>query len=588
MYEISLTLGLILVSLLLFVTEWVRYDVVAVLTLLTLNLTGLLTLEESFSGFSNPAVVTVAGVLVMSRAVQNAGVIQTLGTLMAKWGKTPGQLTLLIMLSVGLISGFINDIGAAALLMPVVMMVSRRIGHPPSKFLIPLSYGCLLGGTITLIGTPPNILVTLIMAQHGIEPFKMFDFTSIGVLVLLAGILYMTLLGRHLLPERRGEANLMDRFQIRDYLTELAVCPESDLVGRRLEQIQPENDFNVLGIIRGKTTRMSPRPTERIRSGDILLVETNPAELTSLAQKLDLEILSEVQLEDSDLSSDKVEVVEAVIMPNSPLVDRNLSQMHFRRRFNLNVIAVSRKGNSVIKRLAFLPLNEGDVLLIQGDRQRIDTSLPALACLPLADRKISLEVGTHPFLVLGIFLTAVLAASVEWLHVAIAFSLGAFLMIITGCIRPREAYSAVEWPILVLMGGMIPLGTAMEKTGTASWVANTLIDTIGTSDAHLIMAILYLLVTALTGVLNNPSVAVIMTPIALDLSARLEVSPLPFLMVTAVAASCAFLSPVSHKANVLVWGPGGYRFTDYTRVGLPLALIVGLICVLVVPLLWPF
>lgn len=590
MHEIGFTLGLLLVALILFVTEWIRYDVVALLVLVSLHLSGILTLEESFAGFSNAAVITVAAVLVMSRAVQKSGVVQIVGIKMIEWGKTPGRLTFMLMLAVGLISGFINDIGTAALFMPLVMMVARRIELPPSKLLIPLSFGCLLGGTLTLIGTPPNILVTLIMAEHGIEPFKMFDFTPIGILILLAGILYMTLIGRRLLPLRRGELSLMDRFKIRDYLTELVIGPKSSFAGKRLDEIDlvQEIDFSILGIIRRNKTVLTLLPQERIAEGDLLLVEASPEELARLTRRAGLEIVPDVDPGEADISSEDIEIVEAVVVPDSPLVGRSLRQSHFRRRYELTVMAISRQGEPAGRRLAEVRLREGDVLLIQGDRQKIDTTLPEIGCLPLADRAISLKKGTHPVRVLGIFLAVILLASTGMLHVSMAFTLGAFLMVLTRCITPQGFYAAIEWPILILMAGMIPLGTAMVKTGSASWVANSLIGITGSSNPYLILAVLYLLITALTSVLNNPTVTVIVAPIAIDLASNLGMSPLPFLMLTAVAASCAFLSPVSHKANVLVWGPGGYKFMDYPRVGLPLALLIGLICVFVIPLLWPF
>ena len=590
MHEVWLTLGLLLVALLLFVTEWIRYDVVALLVLVSLNLSGILTLEESFSGFSNPAVITVATVLIMSQAVQNSGVVQIVGVKMIEWGKTPLRLTFMIMLSVGAISGFINDIGTAALFLPLVMMVARKLEVPPSKLLLPLSYGCLLGGTLTLIGTPPNILVTLIMAEHDIEPFRMFDFTPIGVIILLTGILYMTLVGHRLLPLRRGEASLMDRFKIQDYLTELVITAKSPLAGQRLDEIDlaKEIDFTILGIVRDQKTVLMPLRQERIEEGDLLLVEVNPKDLGRLSSQAGLEIVPDVEPGEEDISSKDIEVVEAAVMPDSRLVGRSLRQLNFRRRYELTVMAVSRQGEPVLRRLAEVQLQEGDVLLIQGNRQRIDTALPRLGCLPLADREISLKVAVHPLRVLGIFLGAILLASTGVLHVSMAFTLGAFLMIFTGCITTRGVYAAIEWPILILMAGMIPLGTAMVNTGTATWVANSLIGLLGTTNPYLIMGLLYMLITALTSVLNNPTVTVVTAPIAIDLASNLGLSPLPFLMLTAVAASCAFLSPVAHKANILVWGPGGYKFTDYTRVGLPLSLLIGLICIFVIPMLWPF
>ena len=601
---IALTLGLLAVALVLFVTEWVRYDLVALLILLTLYLTGTLDLEETFAGFSNPAVITVATVLVMSRAVQGSGLIQLLGARIIERAQTPQRQILFIMIGVGLISGFINDVGAAALLLPMVVMVARKTNVAPSKLLIPLAVGCLLGGTLTMIGTPPNILITEIMRDRSLAPglsaeqakdlvpFTMFDFTPIGVILLICGVLYMVFIGRHLLPERRGEADLMARFEINDYLVETRILEGSPLAGKTLDRARFGDDveFNILGFIRGERTVLTPRPSQQLRVGDLLLLVVPPEHLSSLMDRARLEIVPHADFEEADFSSsaENIELVEAVVMPESASVGQSLKELHLRRRFGLAVIAISRHGEALLRRVANHRLRAGDTLLIQGDRQGIDANLPEIGCLPLAQRPIRLQSGGSLARILIIFLAAIVLASTGLVHVAVAFTLGTFLMIVTRCIRLDESYKAIEWPILILMGGMIPLGTAMDTTGTATWVASGMVELLDSTNPHVMLGLLFVLVSGLTMVLNNPTVAVIMAPIAIDLAGKLEASPRPFLMLTAIAASCAFLAPVSHKANILVWGPGGYRFLDYTKVGLPLILILGAITVLVVPLLFPF
>jgi di/tricarboxylate transporter len=315
-----------------------------------------------------------------------------------------------------------------------------------------------------------------------------------------------------------------------------------------------------------------------------------PESLGDVTHRAGLEIVPAAGLSQADICSEAehIELVEAVVMPDSATVGRTLRGLNLRRRFDLTVMAISRHGQRLTRRLADHRLVAGDTLLIQGDRQKIDTNLPEIGCLPLATREIRLQRGGPLARILVIFLGAVLAASVGLLHVAVAFALGAFLMVATRCIRLEELYKAIEWPIIILIGGMIPLGTAMVKTGTATWVATSLVDLVASTNPHLLLGVLFALVASLTMVLNNPTVAVVMAPIAIDIAARVDASPRPFLMLTAIAASCAFLSPVSHKANILVWGPGGYRFLDYTKVGLPLIFLIGVVCVIMVPILFPF
>jgi di/tricarboxylate transporter len=776
--DIAAVLAILGAAILLFVTERIRVDVVALLVLVGLALTGLVTPAEALSGFSNLAVVTVWAILILSAGLARTGVAGIVGRQVLRVaGGSEVRLIVVIMLTVGVLSGFMNDIGVAALMLPVVVDIARRTGRAPSKLLMPLAFAALLGGLNTLIGTPPNILVSEALRERGLKPFLMFDYTPVGVIVMLAGIAFMALVGRHLLPTRDigrdlapEETDLEELFGLRERLfivelpvqsalagktliesrlgaalglnvigivrkeetqlapgphtvlragdrllvegrpdrltglhgrnhlsieedhlaverllseeidvVEAALSPGSGLAGRTLEEIsfrqrfgvivlairrgdvvrrtnletiplqrddilllqghrnqisalRDEPDFllsrpetaelselverlmvvrvppdsalvgqtlvesrlgaafglGVMGIVRRGETDLMPDPKERLEAGDTLLVKGRRDDLSTLEALQELEVDLQATPDPSTLESERVGLVEVVLSPRTTLAGKTLRQLHFREKYGLNVLAIWRGGRAYRSNLRDMDLRLGDALLLHGPREKLRVlgSEPDFLVLTEAAQEAP-RLKKAPLALL--IMVAVLAPVIfGWLTIAIAAVMGVVLMILSECLTMEEAYRAIEWKAIFLIAGMLPLGIAMERTGAAQFLAEGMVNAVGGFGPLAVAAGLFILAALASQVMPNPAVAVLLAPIALSTASDLGVSPYPLLMAVAVSASAAFLSPVGHSANVLIMGPGGYRFSDYVKVGAPLTLVVLVVVLLVLPIFWPF
>jgi di/tricarboxylate transporter len=777
--QIALVLSILLAAIVMFITERVRMDVVALMVLVSLALTGLVTPEEALSGFASLAVVTVWAVLILSAGLARTGVAGLLSRpLLRLAGESEARLIALIMLLVGVLSGFMNNIGVAALMLPVVVDVARRTGRPPSRLLMPLAFASLLGGLNTLIGTPPNILVSEAMRHSGLQPFGMFDYTPTGIVIMLVGIGFMVLVGRHLLPSRdikdlpennqsvpgelfdliermfivrlpddsplagktlaqsrlspvlglnvlailradqnrlapdpavllrpgdrllvEGQPDILAEMRVRRVLeledehldvgrllsdklgmAELALAPQSSLLGQTLEQIdfrhrfhgvvvlairrgggalrtnlekiplqrddvllvqgthqqfdalQGESEFlppsagavteyhlderlvamrvpqdsilvnkslvesrlgdafglGVMGIVREGATHLVPGPEERLAANDLLLVKGRPDDLRTLEGLQSLEIESQAPPDLAELESEHVGLVEVALSPHTTLAGKTLRQIDFRDKYGLSVLAVWRQSRAYRSNLRDLSLRFGDALLLYGPRERLRVLGKAPDFLVLteaaqqAPRRDKMPVA---LLIMAAVLTPVI---LELLPIAIAALAGVVLMILTSCLTMEEAYQAIEWKAVFLIAGMLPLGIAMEQTGATRYLAENMVDLVGGLGPLAVMAGLFVLAALASQVMPGPAVAILLAPVALGTANDLGISPYPLMMSVAVSASAAFLSPVGHPANILVMGPGGYRFADYTRVGMPLTLVVLVVVLLVLPIFWPF
>lgn len=778
--EIVIVLGILAISVLLFITEWVRIDVVALLVLSGLAVTGVVTPADALSGFSSPAVVTVWAVLILSGALARTGVASLIGRrLMRLAGDSDLRLMVIIMLTVGILSGFMNTIGVVSLFLPVVLDISRKKKQPPSKLLIPLAFAALLGGLNTLIGTPPNILIAEALKNAGLRPFSMFEFAPVGIAVLIAGTIYMALIGRYLLPSRDttrelGSANgkdLKSVYELHQRMVMLYLPEGSILHGKTLAESRLGSalGLHVVAVIRNEQTHLSPESAFALQSGDRLLVEGRLEQLTEMQSKNNLIVDNEGFTVEHLVSTD-IELTEAKIKPDSPLVGQTLRQVGIRLKYNIIVLAIMREGTSYRTNLEGMPLLADDKLLIQMRRGHLDelqgtdiglefsepASLPdyklddrlvvvrvpsdsylvgkslmesrlgdayglsvlgiirrgktllmvspdeqlqaedtllvkgkqndlmmieglqslQLELEPLPDLgeieseeiglvetilsphstlagktlrelnfrfKYGLSVlavwsegrayrsnlrdrhlrfgdalllygsrarlrmlGQEPdFLVLTedaqvpplkektlvavlIMLLVLIPAVFGWLPIAITAIVGVALMILTGCLTMEEGYRSIEWKAIFLIAGMLPLGIAMDQTGAAQLLANGMIALIGGFGPVAVMAGFFILAALASQFMPNPAVAVLLAPIALSTAADLGISPYPLMMTVAVSASAAFLSPVGHSANILVMGPGGYRFSDYFKVGLPLTILTMIIVLLIVPIIWAF
>ncbi len=585
--EMTLLFGILAVALVLFLSERVRADLVAMMVLLALGLTGLLSPAEVFSGFSNPAVITVGAMFVMSAAATRTGIAAYVGRVIkAIAGGREWSLILVIMLAVAAISAFINNVGAVALLLPVVMELGRQSQISPSKLLIPLAYGSLLGGVCTLIGTPPNILVSAIGVQHGLRPFELFEFAPIGIALVLVGVLYMTLVGRHLIPVRRTQ-EITDSMP-KQYLTELIVPPGSKLISRRLHELGwRERGVEILSIRRGPREIFDIWGWASIHANDVLVVTGKAEEILKLKDELGLEIRPEVEYTHPWHSSDQIQRVEATLAPNAAFIGHTLAELDFHNRYGVTVLAIARHGALLRGQLSQIPLEFGDTLLLQGPEHRL-AQIPRenfILMSPLAFQALRTE---KALLALLIFAGVLALAALGVLHISLAGVLGAVLMVLTRCLTLEEAYESIDWKVIFLLAGMIPAGIALEKTGAARLLAELILQGIGGLGPIFVFGALVGVTSLITEILSNAAAAVLLAPIAISLATQLGVSPYPFLMGVAVASSSSFMTPISHQSNTLVFGPGGYRFSDYVRVGLGMNILAWLVAMLVIPRLWPF
>jgi di/tricarboxylate transporter len=590
-FDQSVVFAILAGTLVLFVWGRWRYDLVAVAALVLVFIAGLIPAEQVFSGFGHPAVVTVAAVLVLSRGLLNAGVVDTLSRYLARVGTRPiaqvGTLTGIVILC----SGFMNNVGALALLMPVAIWMSRQSGRSPSLLLMPLAFGSLLGGLITLIGTPPNIIIALYRAETGLPAFGMFDFAPVGAGAAVLGLLFIALLGWRLTPRREGQSAPEELFEIEDYISEVIVPEGAKLVGKTIfhltSAMEKEGEAIVVGLIRGERHIAAPSWYEVIQAGDILMVEAAPENLKAL---IDEEGLSLAECKGdckATLGSDDIRLMEAVITSDSPLPGKTATSLHLRRNFGVNLLAIARRGRRLEQRLGQTKFVIGDILLLQGSDESLQTVLKTFQCLPLAERGLRIGQPRKVLLALGIFVAAMVLSALNLLPVQIAFTSAAVIMIVVNLVPLGDIYESIDWPVIVLLGAMFPLGHALESTGGAQLIAEKLL----LLSAHLspmaTLAVIMVGTMLLSNVINNAAAAVLMAPIAITLARGMSISVDPLLMSVAVGASCAFLTPVGHQSNALVMAPGGYRFGDYWRLGLPLSILVTLVAVPLIFYFWP-
>ncbi len=587
--EQGIVFGVLIGALAMFVWGRWRYDLVAVLALLVVTVTVKGTAGEAFVGFAHPAVITVAAVLVISRGLARSGIVDALASLLERVGQRITVQVLALTSLVAVLSAFMNNVGALALLLPVGTRMARSSGRPPSTLLMPLAFGSLLGGLMTLIGTPPNIIVASFRAQSAGQPFRMFDFTLVGAGIALAGVVFVALVGWRLVPKRKGPASREEMFEIRDYLTEVRLPEEGQAVGKSLRELEQdvEGEFSVVGLVRGEERRPAPSPYERLRGGDVVMVVADSDTMKEFVDKVGLEMVGDVELGEEDLRSDEVNVTEAVVMPGALIVGRSVAQLRLRRRYGVNLLAVARRGARLQQRLAEVRFRPGDVLLLQGRDDMLQEALERLGCLPLAERGLSLGQPRRMLLAGGLFGGALAVAAAGFLPVPVAFLAAAACMTFAGLIPLREIYESIDWPVIVLLGAMIPIGYALETTGGAGLIADGLLQLGERLPAFISLGVVFLGTMFLSDLVNNAAAAVLMAPIAVNVALGLGVATDPFLMAVAVSASCAFLTPIGHQSNTLVMVPGGYRFGDYWRMGLPLEFIIIAVGLPLIMVVWP-
>ena len=568
-----------------------RYDIVAFAALIISVLIGVVPTKEAFNGFSNSAVITVAAVLVISRGLSASGVIDRIAHIVVPQVKSLAlQITSLSGFAAAL-SAVMNNVGALALLMPATIDAARKAGRSPSLLLMPLSFGSILGGLITLIGTPPNIIIAAYREEAMGEPFHMFDFSPVGLAVAGVGIIFLALFGWRLLPKERQAQSAPDElFDIDAYVAEVLVPESSSAVGQRIIELDDEADecgVRIAGLIRGRRRILRTTRKTIVEAGDIIILEAGPEELDKFAHTLGLEIKGDFEKDKKLFASEEVVLVEAVVSADSRLIGRKIGEMRLKSRHGLNLLGVSRQGKPIRKRLHKIVFRSGDVLLFQTAEDGMVNAMTRLGLLPLAARGFQMGKRGQAWLAAGILAGAVTLASVGVLSLTIALAAGALLMVVTNIVPLRDIYEAIDWPVIVLVGAMIPVGGALQTTGATDLIASGIMDLSGGYSAAIVLTLLLVVTMTLSDVMNNAATAVVMAPVGLSIADQLGANPDAFLMAVAVGASAAFLTPIGHKNNALIMGPGGYHFGDYWRMGLPLEVLIVAVGVPMILWVWP-
>jgi len=580
------TLGL---SLLFFIWGKIRYDLVALSALILLAILGLVPYDEAFMGFSHPAVITVAAILVVSKGLENSGIVDVIVALMDKVGNNITIQIATISGAVAIASGFMNNIGALAIFMPVAIQMARKHSYSPSLILMPTAFASLLGGLTTLIGTPPNIIIASFRAQSGEAAFGMFDFTIVGVVVAVAGVLFISLVGWRLIPKRNSNQANEALFKIENYITEVIISGKSALENSPIKLItdDKELDVKVLGIVRNKIRIHAPSPYFILIKNDIIVLESNTDVLEEFINKYQVKLVGNKDFIASTEDENEIINTEGIVQENSPLIGQTASSIHMRSRYDVNLLALSRGDRTLIKRIDHEVFRSGDVLLLQLRRNRISDTLNEMKCYPLAKRSIKIGKPRRILLAVGLFALSIIAVVMGWLPVAISFTLAAMGMVVSRILPLKNLYTSIDWPVIVLLGAMIPVGQAFETSGAANTVTKLILSTADNLPPWGLLGLIMITTMLMSALINNAATVVLMAPIGVQIASALTLSADPFLMSIAVGASSSFLTPIGHQSNTLVFGPGGYQFGDYWKLGLPLSLIVMAVGIPLILWVWP-
>lgn len=585
----QILIGAVLIgALVLFVWDKWRYDLVAMMALLLAAVLGLVPSQEVFDGFGNAAVITVAAVLVISHALWRSGVVDALAGMMKRVEKRPFLQLVALTLLTTLLSAFMNNTGAMAIMIPVALQLARSGNGNASQVLMPMAFGSLIGGTLTLIGTPPNIILADVRAQVTGTAFGMFDFTPVGLALAGTGLLFMWIFSRWLVPANNSRNSANTPYDVSAYLTELYIPEGNALVGETLYELESKSkeNFVIVALKRGDKQITAPPRHQRLRAEDVLIVEADADTLQQVLDATNLELNAEEEFEERFLTSDEIKVIEGIVGHDSRLIGRSAADLRLRHRFGVNVLAVAREGQTLTPNLSNVRFKPGDVLLLQGNADVLDDIFRRFGCFPLAQRSIRIGTPKNIWRPLLIFAGAITLTAMNLLTAPVAFTIAAGLMVLTNVIALRELYDNIDWPIVVLLGATIPLGGALESTGAADTLAGLALAV--SEDAPIAVAITVLMVVTmlLSNIINNAAAAVLMAPIAVSMAGSLALSLDPFLMAVGMGAALPFLTPIGHQSNILVMGPGGYAFGDYWKLGLPLSILM--VAVAIPIILWFF
>ena len=571
-----LTFGIIAITVALFIWNKWRFDIVALGSLFAAVIVGIVPADKAFTGFADPVVVTVACILVISTAISRSGFIDLALRIMSRFEKSADLQVFVLCFMIMCVGAFMNNIGALAIFLPIAMSFARKIGRNPSELLMPMAFASLLSGLLTLIGTPPNLVISTIRKDFVGEPYAMFDFTPVGIGICAIGLLYLTFSWRLLPKDRRGQPLPEERFSIEDYVSEVTVQEESSFIGKTIREIEQtiEGDVYIVGLLRSGYRTLVPSGRLKIRAGDVLVLKTDPVTLKGIVDAGKLALTGSKETEEVSITSDDVGIAEAVIMAGSELIGSTPREMQLRKRFAVNLLAVRQSNARRQTRLHNVRFEEGDVIVLQGSLDSMTETLGELGCLPLAERNLQLGRPKVLFMPALIMAVAVGLSVFDILPLSIAFLGGVILIALLRIMRPNEIYSSIDISIIILLGALIPVTQAMQTTGGAELIANAISSLTGGMSLYGVLTIVMIATMLVTPFLNNAATVLLMAPIAANMAQNMNVDIDAFLMAVAIGASCDFLTPVGHQSNTLVMGPGGYKFTDYWRLGLPLSILV--------------
>ncbi len=585
---IALLLVILVGTMVLLAFEWVPVDVIGIGVMLSLIITGLLPSEDAFAGFGSDTVIMLLGLLIMTAALIRTGVVETAGRLILRRTQaTSNRILLVVMVTAASLSAFLSNTASTAFFLPVVLGISQRMKVSASRLLMPLAFATILASSLTLVSTSTNLVVNGVITQYGLEPMGMFELTPVGLPIAIAGILYMFLIGQRLIPER-ATTNDLQLSSDYAYLTEVVILPESSLINQTLEEsgLGRDLDLNVLRIVRENKRYITPSANTQLMEGDLLLVEGLRDDILKIKDTTGIDLKADYKLADPEIEGEELQLAEVIILQGSPFVQRTLKTLRFRERFNLQVLAVNRSSQTIRRKLSSISLRVGDTILVQGTPANLsalaaDDTLRIVGALPgqrYNTRRAPIAVA--------IFVAALLAASVNLLSIPVAVLLGATLTFVTKCITPQEAYRQIEWTIIILVGSMLSLGIAMERTGTAEYLAGLVVQVAGGMGGIALLSLFFVLAVLLTQPMSNQAAAIVLIPVAIQTAVQLGLNPRSFAMMIAVAASCSYLTPLE-PACLMVYGPGRYKFMDFVKVGSLLTIIVYVIAIIMVPMVWP-
>ena len=565
-----------------------RYDIVAFSALMVGVVLGVVPQKDAFSGFGHPATLVVALVLVVSAGLVRSGAVFLITRTLVDASRSLGAHITLMGAIGGVLSAFMNNVAALALLMPVDVQTARKAGRNPGLSLMPLSFATILGGMVTLIGTPPNIIIAAIREESLGAPFKMFDFAPVGGIAAIAGLTFVALVGWRLIPPRDDEGSASE--ELAQYIAELTVPEGSKQIGKRLSELEDEaekTDVAILGLIRDGNRRYGQARNTALKAGDALVLEATPDALDEFRAALNLALSDVERTEQLHAAGEGVEVIEVVVTENSRLVGRTAQIVGLAWRRSTVLMGISRGGKRISNQVRKTPILVGDILLLLVPRDKGSDVTEWLGCLALADRGLAVTENSKVWLAIGMFAGAVIAASLGLIYLPVALGLVVIAYVLTRIVPLSELYTHIEWPVIVLLGSMIPLGAALETSGGTELISGALLGWTAGMPAWAVLTILMIVTMTLSDVLNNTATTIVAAPVAIQMAQTLGVSPDPFLMAVAVAASSAFLTPIGHKNNTLILGPGGYSFGDYWRMGLPLEIIVVAVSIPAILMFWP-